>query len=178
VVLRGAVGAGKTCVARTIKDLRNDVKIVDVDDSKVRRYGTSERCNPDHDFPEAGRRARTLLDRGFHTFVIEAFAEKGYVDLCMKETGRKLSDTNVAIVWLSCALETSLKRKRGEIAEGVIRYQHKRYRRRYRPAGEIEIETDHVDADDVVRALLRVLPLSNQEQVSRPRKTAIDSVPL
>lgn len=178
MILRGAVGAGKTSVGRAIRDLRKDVKIVDVDDSKVLRYGTSERCNPYHDFPEAGRRARTMLDRGFHTFVIEAFAEKVYVDLCMNETGRELGDTNVAIVWLSCALETSLKRKCGEISEGVIRYQHKLYRSRYRPAGEIEIETDHVDADDVVRALLRVLPSANQEQVRNPRKITIDSVQL
>lgn len=178
MILRGAIGAGKTSVARTIKDLRKDVMIVEVDDSKVRRYGTSERCDPYHDFPEAGRHARTMLDRGFHTFVIEAFPEKLYVDLCMNETGRKLDDANVEIVWLSCALQTSLKRKCGEISEGVIRYQHTRYRSRYRPAGEIEIETDDVDANDVVRALLRVLPTTNQEQVRKPGKIAIGSVQL
>ena len=161
VFLRGAVGAGKTSVARLIPELCNDVRTIDVDELKIHRYGTSEKCCPYRDFPAAGAQAREFLDSGFHTFIIEAFAEKLYIDLCINETGRKLSDRSVFTVWLSCGLPTSLERKGGELSERTIRYQHARYAGRFRPKQEIEVVTDHLKVDRVARALVQALPLAN-----------------
>lgn len=160
VILRGVIGAGKTSVARAIQCLRHDVKIVDVDDSKVRYYGTTEKCNPRRDFPEAGRQARGYLEDGFHTFIIEAFAEKTFVDLSVNETGRNLGDANVVTVWLSCELKTSLQRKGDTVSESMIRHQHARYSGRYRPQGEIVVHTDSLTLDDVAQELLCALGLN------------------
>jgi len=52
------------------------VRTIEVDELKIRQYGTSEKCYPSRGFPAAGRQAREFLNSGFHTFIIEAFAEK------------------------------------------------------------------------------------------------------
>ena len=140
------------------------MRTIEVDELKIRQYGTSEKCYPSRDFPAAGRQAREFLNSGFHSFIIEAFAEKHCIDLCIKETGREFGDRGVFTVWLSCGLPTSLERKGGELSERTIRTQHARYAGRFRPKREIEMATDQLQVDGVARALVQALPLSKHSR--------------
>lgn len=141
-------------MAQTLAAMSPKTKVVEVDDIKRERYGGTEYCDPGHDFPEAGRRVKAHVEKGFKTIGVEAFCERAHVQDFLRGTGHALHSPWVSFVWLRCSLETSIRRKAGEISESVIRMQHKRYERRYRPVGELEVETDELTSDDIARLIL------------------------
>jgi chloramphenicol 3-O-phosphotransferase len=154
VLLRGTVGAGKSTVAEALGKLRTELRIVEIDELKIELHGTTQQCCPSSDFPKAGRRARTYLEQGYDTIAVEAFCEQEHVQLFLKDAGRHVDAPDVLCVWLGCTLDTSLRRKHLALPEARIRIEHARYTKRFRPRGELEIETDHLSPDDVALTLL------------------------
>jgi len=46
LLLRGAMGAGKTSIAAKLRELSPELAIIEIDDIKIRKYGTTEKCVP------------------------------------------------------------------------------------------------------------------------------------
>jgi adenylate kinase family enzyme len=154
MILSGAVGAGKSTVAQVISTMQSNVKVVEIDELKIKIHGTAQRCHPPRDFPRAGRQARAYLDQGYHTIAVEAFCEQDHVRLFLDDVGRQVEASDVLYVWLGCTLDTSILRKRRVLPKATVRLEHRRYAQRYRPPGGLEIATDDVSPHDVARTLL------------------------
>ena len=168
LLLRGAVGAGKSATAGHIISLDKSVKVIEVDDIKNDKYGATTRCVPQTDFPEAGHRAKAALRSGHHAVIVEPLCEQEHVCLVLKAAGLDLSSDCIRSVWLSCKLETSLKRKSTTLAEDIVRQQHERYAARFIIPHELVIDTDAVTAEAVAKivfefAFSRLTPQSINE---------------
>lgn len=142
LILRGAMGAGKTSVANELSAIVPGIELIEIDEIKMRKYGTSKRCRPNVDFPEAGRIAQEALDQGRHAIVIEPLCKKRHLADVLQTAGRSEQSDDVSIVWLGCSVETALNRKRDSYKESVIRSQHERYESRYCSQDEEVISTD------------------------------------
>jgi len=159
LILGGAVGSGKSSVARGIARSQSSVRIVEVDDIKRDKYGTTACCVESVDFPAAGRAAMAHLGRGHDTIVVEAFCDARHFDWVLGEAGLDLSSPDVTVVWLECALRTSLDRKCGpELPEHVIWGEHKRYAVRHRAVEECTLRTDDLSIPQIVEQILVILP--------------------
>lgn len=156
LLLRGPPGAGKSTVAELIADSRSDVKVVEVDQIKLERYGTTERCDPASDFPEAGRLARSELDRGFHVVAVEFFNDWEHIDLFLRSLGSP-AGVNLRYVWLSCDGTTAATRKSAQLRERVVQEQHARIAGRFRPNDELEIDSSARDAIDIATAVAELI---------------------
>jgi hypothetical protein len=159
LILRGAVGAGKSSVANLIQALRDPVRVVEVDEVKLRNHGTTAESSRE-DFFEAGREARSYLDQGFDTVVVEAFCDKLHIDWVLNQVGRELDSPDVTLLWLDCTLQTSLRRKVPALSRETIIGQHRRYPYRYvlPGGGDHVITTDEIPLEDVVNEILSLLP--------------------
>lgn len=158
LILGGATGSGKSSVAQAIARSLPGVRIVEVDDIKRDKYATTAHCIESVDFPAAGRTAKAYLDQGYDTIVVEAFCHARNFDWVLGEVGLGLNSPNVTVVWLECALRTSLDRKRGpELPEHVIQGQHTRYATRYRAAGEYTLCTDDLNISQVAEQIIVLL---------------------
>lgn len=142
IVLRGAVGSGKTTVANQMRSIVPTLVIVEADDIKLSRYGNTIRCEPSSVFPEAGRKSRGYLDQGIDVIVVEPFVEKSHYLLMLQGANLSEEDLNVIPVWLNCTETTALRRKIGVLNERIIREQFQRYAGRHRPINELVLETD------------------------------------
>jgi len=158
LILRGAMGAGKSDVTKELRQRRPALKVIEIDDLKRAKYGTTEKCNPPVDFPEAGRLAKADLDDGCHTVVVEPLCEVEHLQFVLNATGRSENSPDVSIVWLDCSLETAIARKGAAYPRSVIEGQHRRYAGRYRPKGEVVIATDRVSVCEVAEAVLGIIP--------------------
>jgi predicted kinase len=160
LVLRGPPGSGKTTVARLIAQARAGVKVVEVDDVKAKRYGTAVQCIPAEDFPEAGRWARSHIDAGFNVVAVEFFNDREHVDLMLTGFGWPVDDVELVFAWLDCNESTAVARKSPKLTESVVLGQHARKAGRFRPDREALIDTTDRAPDDVVKAVLPLLPES------------------
>ena len=162
LLLRGATGSGKSSVAARVKSRYPDVEVIEVDDIKLRKYGTTVQCNPDEDFPEAGRRAADSLAAGRPTVVVETFRDEEHLRSVLSTAGLDLDSPNVCVAWLECSLDTSLHRKAAALSPETIRHEHTRCSERFHVQGEHVINTDSADPSDLASRLLHVL-LGNQD---------------
>jgi len=160
ILLRGTVGSGKTSVARILAELRPELKVVEVDDIKIEKYGTTVECIPSRDFPEAGRRAMSHLKRGFHAVVIEAFCDLDHINYVLAESERRLDSTDVTMIWMNCTESTAVARKES-LSAGTVHEQFKRYGTRYVHPGELSIDTDNLDAEESARRILVRIPFES-----------------
>jgi hypothetical protein len=152
--LRGAIGSGKSSVAARIKALTPSVDIIEVDDVKRRKYGTSTRCNPPIDFPEAGRQAKLSLIAGRDAIVVEPLCEREHVLWVVGGAGLEMGSADLRAVWLDCDLKTSLERKADGLPAAVIRQQHDRYASRFKIPGECVISSVAVPVNMVADAVI------------------------
>jgi hypothetical protein len=134
------------------------MKVLEVDDLKILRYGTTEQCHPLEDFPAAGRWAKHYLDKGTDVILVEPFISKSDLTLVLTSADRLLGSDAVSCVWLQCTLETALSRKARDHAEDVIRAQHDRCSHRYNVPGETTICTDSRSPTEIEDDLLKLLP--------------------
>ena len=122
ILISGPCGAGKTSVADELSRLLG-CRIVEVDDVKRERYGTTEKSAPG-DFTEAGRRARDVLAEDGRAIVVEAFGEEHWVELVRRELP---DNTVVRNVYLWCDEGEAIRRKAGTLSPGVVRHQFRRF---------------------------------------------------
>lgn len=158
LILRGAMGAGKSAVAVVLRQRRPRLKIVEVDDIKLERYGTTEKCCPSKDFPYAGKLAKSALDKGFTAVIVEPLVELTHLQLVLDTTGKTEDSANVSFVWLDCSIRTAMERKSGSFQESVIEGQFQRYTNRYRPKRERIISTDDLSVEQIAEEILEMLP--------------------
>ena len=158
VIIRGTMGAGKTSVASALLEM--GFAIVEVDDIKIEKRGTTTSCIENEDFPEAGRRASRHLRCGHPIAVIEAFVNKNHLDMVFSEICRSPEDQNVSVFWLECDEETALKRHGNGFSQKTIQNQFARYSNRYK-LGQYEhvIDTSKKSLEAVVQEILSVLPV-------------------
>jgi adenylylsulfate kinase-like enzyme len=153
IVLRGTVGAGKTTVAEELMDTNDNMRIMEVDDIKIRKYGSTMECNPEEDFREAGIQAKKLLDQGHDVVVIEPFCEALHYQYFLASAQLPEDSEYVIPIWLDCDLANSLSRKKQEIPEQMIRLLHQWYPKRYIPEDELHINTDNISKEEVVATI-------------------------
>ena len=158
LILRGAIGAGKTSVAAEFVRRRPEIAVVEVDELKRERHGTASVCVPHLEFPEAGRLARETLATGRLTLVIEPLCDPLHLELVLDEVGRREGSPDVSFVWLDCARETSLERTRALFPPHVVDDQFARYPTRCRPVGERIIRTDHLSVAQVTDIVQGLIP--------------------
>jgi adenylate kinase family enzyme len=72
ILLRGVPGAGKTTVARAFAAKFSGWDVVQVDDIKIERRGTTLEFHRD-DWAESGRRAKLILDAGRNVLLVAFF---------------------------------------------------------------------------------------------------------
>ena len=158
LILRGAIGAGKTSVAAELVRRRPEVAVVEVDDLKVFRHGTTSVCVPHVEFPDAGRLARETLDAGRLTVVIEPLCDPSHLALVLDAVGRREGSPDVSFVWLECSRETSLSRTKDLFPPQVVDDQFARYPARCQPVGEKVIRTDGRSVAQVADAVQTLIP--------------------
>lgn len=156
VVLRGLTGSGKT---ETLKQLCRDDRLnlvpVEIDEIKRDRYGTTTRCVPHEDFPEAGRRARELMEREHNVVAEEAFACRQHIDLFLESAGVRLGDPRLLVFRLKCSEKTAQQRKLGALSRADVAGQYRR------PVddlpGEYVIDADARSPTEVVGEIAHIL---------------------
>jgi hypothetical protein len=148
------VGAGKSAVASWICSSRPDIKLIEVDEIKIRKYGSTAFCNPLVDFPEAGSAAHAEVAAGHGTIVVEAFYDEQHLNLVLGQMNLTLTSPEVSVVWLECDANTALARKAQTLPPEVIRLQHARHRSRFRFSGELVIRTDALAVEQVAQRIL------------------------
>ena len=72
VLIRGLTGTGKSALLNHLIG-RDDLNIkkLEVDDIKRKKYGTTTRCNPKVDSQDAGKQAREILRNGFSVAIMD-----------------------------------------------------------------------------------------------------------
>jgi len=150
IVLRGTVGAGKTTIAQEMIKMHDNMQIIEVDDMKRNKYGSTMECNPEEDFREAGVEAKKSLDKGYDVVVVEPFCEAFHYRYFLAAAKLSEDSKDVLPVWLDCDLSNSLSRKKEEIPEEMVRLLHQWYPKRYIPEDELHINTDNISKEEVL----------------------------
>ena len=156
LLLRGAMGAGKSAVAKVLEGSPG-VAIIEIDEIKLKKYGTTERCDPPIDFREAGAEARRAMGAGNDAIVIEPLCDRQHIDFVLAGAGLSADMSNVLSVWLQCTLATALSRKGQPYRPTVIEHEHRRYAARCKLKNEVVIPTDETPVDQVARQVLEIL---------------------
>jgi len=156
MVLRGALGAGKSSIAAQVIFANPSVRVVEVDDVKRRSHGTTEKSTR-ADYVQAGVAARKFLDAGHDTLLVEAFVDQRHLSWALEAIGRTEDDPAVHMVWLDCDRPTALRRKHAMVSDRTILEQHARYPQRYRAAREHFISTDRREVADVALEIVAIL---------------------
>lgn len=167
IVLRGITGAGKSTVGRSLEGL--GFVLLELDDVKMDKYGTTTKCIPAEDFPSFGRRVRSKLEAGRDVVAVEAFVDRQHIDWFLREAGEQLQDPDVAIVWLECSVQCAVQRKKGVLSERTVRGQHGRMLGRYQIPAELCLNTDTMPVREVVAAILAHLEKKQRSPYEDPR---------
>lgn len=148
IILRGKTGSGKS----TLQDLivkTFQYKKVEIDEIKIKKYGTTTQCNPAVDFKEAGLIAKGLLLNGHNVVVEEAFLEKAHVDYLLQ--GLENLATLTIYIRLECSEPTAMTRKSETLNNRTIQFQYGR------PIdnidGELIFNTDNSTSEDIIEEI-------------------------
>lgn len=154
IILRGCTGAGKSSVAKSMAGIIPSLAVVEVDDIKMRRHGTTTICNPDVDFPEAGKIARAYLDNGLDVVIVEPFVSPEWYQQMLDGAGMTEDSPGTLSVWLACTETNAIIRKAGELSPDIVKQQFQSYPSRYKPENELVILTDDVPVSKVTEEIL------------------------
>jgi predicted kinase len=146
-------GRGKSTVATALRELLQEVVLIEVDDIKVMVHGSPKRCDPERVFREAGAQARKAMDAGRDVVVIEPLCAREHFSFVLDAAG--VAEAKILSVWLDCTLQTALMRKGRDFADSVIKHQHTRYATRYMLKNEIVIKTDDLSPSDVAHQVFQ-----------------------
>ena len=166
LLLRGAMGAGKTSTAAKLRERSPQLVIIEIDDIKIRKYGTTEKCDPAVDFKEAGAQAKVAMESGKDVVVIEPLCEQQDIDFVLDGAALSKESLHIASVWLHCSLEIAIVRKGQSHETSVIESQHRRYASRVRLKNEVIIHTDTISVDEVVAQLQTIFGATSLEESS------------
>ncbi len=127
VLVRGLTGTGKSTLVDHVTS-RNDLNMrkLEIDEIKKRKYGNTTECNPQVDFREAGREARGLLVEGYGVAVEEAFCSMEHIGYFLSGAKVSVSDRELLIVRLKCSIKTAVQRKKEQLDPQTIRQQYGR----------------------------------------------------
>ena len=151
LLLRGAMGAGKSTAAAALRELLPEVVFIEVDDIKLMSHGSPKKCDPETIFREAGIQAKKAMEAGKDVVVIEPLCSRDHIDHVLRAAGVAGALPNILSVWLDCTLQTALERKGKDFASVVIKGQHKRYATRYVLSNEVVIRTDELSQGAVAQ---------------------------
>ena len=151
VIIRGLTGSGKTTLVNAIVT-NFDYEKVEIDDIKRAKYGTTEKCNPKDDFPEAGRHAKELADQGKNVVIEEAFTDISHIEL-FKEGFQDIDKHEVIFIFLNTSLETALIRKEGVLRPHLIKTIYNTVTEVDSIEGEFVFNTDEVEIREMVSSL-------------------------
>ena len=175
LLLRGAMGAGKSSVALTLQTYIDKLIVIEIDAIKKEKYGTTEICNPKIDFEEAGIQAKKALKNGYHVIVVETLCEKQHVEYLLNGAGLLdgIYDTSLSFAWLGCSVKTALRRNKTRFYPQTVKHQHRRYTTCIRYENELVIRTDRLSITDVSHLVLKHFIKENdmQECISFRKKS-------
>jgi predicted kinase len=112
IILRGKIGSGKTTLQNLIVKTFHFEK-VEIDEIKIRKYGTTKTCVPSVDFKEAGLLAKRLLLDGHNVVVEEAFLQLGHIQFLLE--GLENVKPSIIYIRLECSEPTAMNRKIGTL---------------------------------------------------------------
>lgn len=111
LLLRGVCGSGKSTVALRVSEHFDNSCVMELDDVKLRKYGTTEKCVPNVDFEEFGRDVATALKSRKFVVAVEAFVDKFHIDLFLKGLKMDIPSEEISVVWLECSADIAVQRK-------------------------------------------------------------------
>jgi len=150
-IIRGLTGSGKTTLLNEIVTRFNYEK-VEIDDLKRAKYDTTEKCNPEDDFPEAGRKAKKLADQGKNVVIEEPFTELRHLEL-FKKGFNDIDKYDVTYIFLETSLQTALKRKEGILKPELVKAIYNAKNKVASIKGEHIFNTDEVNIDTIVSSI-------------------------
>lgn len=153
LLLRGAMGAGKSTAAAALRELLPEVVFIEVDDIKV--HGSSKKNDTERKFREAGAQAKKAMEAGNDVVVIEPLCTREHINFVLNEAGVAEALPNVLSVWLDCTLKTALERKGKDFTDAEIRHQHTRYATRYVLNNEVIVRTDELSRSEVANQVCK-----------------------
>jgi predicted kinase len=148
IILRGKTGTGKSSLQNAIVETFKFTK-VEIDEIKIKKYGTTTICKPPIDFKEAGSLAEEYLLSGQNVIVEEAFLSKQHIQYLLQ--GFKNSQPAIIYIRLECSKETALKRKSDILNSETINFQHRRPIESIE--GELTFDTDKLSTKDIINAI-------------------------
>ena len=155
VILRGITGAGKTTLGKRLAQPPNGFTVMELDDVKLSKYGTTTKCTPNTDFPEFGRRVGHELRMGKDVVAIEAFVDKQHVDWFMNGVANSVPSDSIFVVWMQCDVATATQRKAGVLDPAVVKRQHARLPGRFHHLGELILDTTSLRPDETLNRVMK-----------------------
>ena len=158
IFLTGHAGSGKTTVAEEMSRLLDGATVVEVDDIKVQRYGTTEECRPSEDFPEAGRLAGLALAGHDRVIVVEAFGDDAHIAYVQNALP---PDAKTIKVLLKCHPGEALKRQQGVLSNEAVTNQLARFQGMQFSERRV-IDTSNVAVDEVAQRIVDFVRTLNE----------------
>jgi len=157
VILRGLTGSGKNTVATILA--KRYTRIVEVGIDKIREKNATE----SYCFPEAGRRAKCLLEEGVTVIVHDAFDNQKHVEMFLEPTGLSLADNSVYVFRLQCTKGEAIERNSRKTDHEVQPWQTEQEYRKVveKLPGEVIILTSNKSACQVADDIARQVGLVN-----------------
>lgn len=153
IILRGKTGSGKTTLLNEIKNKFNYESIL-IDDIKNEKYGKTTKCNINEDFPEAGKRAKKLMDIGHNVIVEEAFLDNEHIEL-FKNGLNGIENYKIIYIRLETSIKTAIERKEGKLNKTIVENQYSRKTDDIK--GEHIFNTEEKTLDDIVEKISNLL---------------------
>lgn len=156
LVLRGVTGSGKSEVARLLGQRPHSFTVMELDEIKLQRYGSTENCRPEVDFFQFGRALYGPLQAGKDVAAVEAFMDREHLDWFLNAVGRQYDSPKTFFVWLQCSVAESIRRK-PELSRAAVEFQHQRVLSRHPVAGELVLDTTRLSPEQVAAAILQYI---------------------
>ncbi len=148
IILRGKTGTGKSTLLELIEQ-NFQYRKVEIDEIKMKKYGTTKVCNPPVDFKEAGLIAKGLLLNGHNVVVEEAFLSQSHIQYLLQDLANVIPTT--IYIRLECSEETAITRKSNVLDLATIHSQH--IRSIDNVVGEIIFNTDKLTSEDIINGI-------------------------
>jgi len=158
VILRGLTGSGKSTVATILA--KRYTRIVEIGIDKIRN---NENATESYCFPEAGRRAKRLLEEGVTVIVHDAFDNQKHVEMFLEPTGLSLADNSVYVFRLQCTKGEAMERNSRKTDPEIKPWQTEQEYRKVveKLPGEVIILTSNKSACQVADDIARQVGLVN-----------------